>query len=684
MKSMRDFLVWYNNRDVVPFLEAIDKQFTFYKQQNIDMFKDGVSVPGLTLLYLFNDLPSNTFFTVFNQTNSDLHLLVKDNIVGGPAIIFHRYHEKDVTKIRGEETCRSIVGYDANALYLWALMQDMPTGWYTRRREEKQFRPQQAQPFGQMAVQWLTWESAKNGCAIRHQVNGREKRIGKLPVDGWCAEARTAYQFHGCFFHGCPKCYDQTETNSVNGKTMAELLEKTRCNTAYLRRHVEVVEMWECEWKEICKEPDVKSFLAPASRPRWTMTQQQILAAVVDGTLFGMVECDVRVPDELKDYFSEMQPVFKNTSVTRDDIGPFMRQYAEEHDILTKPRVMLVGSFRGVKILLATPLLRWYLAHGLMVDRVYQIIEYEPKPCFQRFGESVSAARRAGDEDPDKAIIADTMKLLGNSGYGKTVTNVDRHRDVKYCTEIDTSSLINNKRFRQLDVVTDDAYEIKMNKSVVKYTLPLHIGFFVYQYAKLRMLQFYYDFVDRYVERPLFQYCEMDTDSAYIALAGESIDGLVRTDRRVHYFRHRSQWLPAECCDEHEDDYVRARIAGRPWTATESCCFARKAFDKRTPGLFKVEWCGDGFVGLCSKTYYCFGATNKYSTKGLSKRHNDIDKNTFLNVLTNRQSGGGFNRGFRVRDSSVMTYVQERAALTYFYGKRKVLAEGLTTTPLEV
>ena len=240
------------------------------------------------------------------------------------------------------------------------------------------------------------------------------------------------------------------------------------------------------------------------------MTQQQILAAVVDGTLFGMVECDVRVPEELQDYLSEMQPVFKNASVTRDDIGPFMRQYAEEHDILSKPRVMLVGSFRGVKILLATPLLRWYLAHGLVVDRVYQIIEYEPNPCFRRFGESVSTARRAGDEDPDKAIIADTIKLLGNSGYGKTVTNVDRHRDVKYCTEIGTSALINNKRFRQLNVVTEDAYEIEMNKSVVKYTLPLHIGFFVYQYAKLRMLQFYYDFVDRYVERPLFQYCEMN------------------------------------------------------------------------------------------------------------------------------------------------------------------------------
>ena len=490
MTTLRDFLVWYNNRDVIPFLEAIAKQFAFYHDRGIDMFKDGISVPGLSLLHLFNDLPNDTYFTVFNRTNSDLHELVKDNIVGGPAIIFHRYHEKNVTRIRGgSEPCRSIVGYDANALYLWALMQDMPTGWYTRRRAENKFRPQQAQPYGQMAIQWLTRESDRTGCTIRHQGNGREKRIGKLPVDGWCAETRTAYQFHGCFWHGCPKCHtDPKETNPKNNKTMAELLANTKAHTAYLRRHVKVVEMWKCGWK---RERD------PPPRQKWNMTQNEILAAVIDGTLFGMIECDIHVPPELRPYFSEMQPIFKNANVSRDDIGPYMRQYAEEHDILTKPRRMLVGSYRGDKILLTTPLLRWYIAHGLVVDHVYQVIEYEAKPCFQQFGDSVSAARRAGDADPDKAIIADTMKLLGNSAYGKTVTNVDRHRDIKYSTEVGTSALVNNKRFRQLDVVAEDAYEIEMNKSVVKYTLPLHIGFFVYQYAKLRMLQFYYDFVDR-------------------------------------------------------------------------------------------------------------------------------------------------------------------------------------------
>ena len=685
METLREYLIWYNNRDVTPFLQAIGKQFAFYRDRDIDMFKDGISVPGLSLLHLFNDLPNDTNFVTFNNTNKDAHKLVKDNIVGGPAIIFHRYHEKGITKIRGgEELCRKIEGYDANALYLWTIMQDMPTGWYTRRREENGFRPQQAQPYGQMAAQWLTSVSSRSGRIIRHQSNGREKRVGKLLVDGWCTVTRTAYQFHGCYFHGCSNCYGPQDTNALNGKTMARLLEETKKNTAYLRRHVHVVEMWECQWKEIRKEPDVKSFLAPTRRQKWNMTQSEILADVVNGTLFGMVECDVHVPPDLRKHFSEMQPIFKNVTVSRDDIGPYMRQYAEENDIMSAPRRMLVGSFHGIKLLLATPLLRWYLAHGLIVDRVYQVVEYEPNPCFQRFGESVSAARRAGDADPDKSIIADTMKLLGNSAYGKTVTNIDRHRNVKYCTEVGTSACINNKRFRQLDVVTDDVYEITSNKACLTYDLPLHIGFFVYQYAKLRMLQFYYDFVARYVERPLYQYCEMDTDSAYIALAGDTIDDLVAPEHREHYFRHRSEWLPAECCDNHKDDYVQTRIAGRSWTATESCCLTCKAFDKRTPGLFKVEWRGDGFIGLCSKTYYCFGTTDKYSTKGLSKRHNDIDKDTFLAVLTNRRSGSGFNRGFRVHNSSMMTYIQERAALTYFYPKRKVLEDGLTTAPLDL
>ena len=118
-------------------MQATRRQFAFYEQR-------GISVPGLTLLYLFNDLPEKTYFTIFNEKNKDLHQLEKDGIVGGPSIVFQRYHEKGVTKIRQTEygetarPCGSIVDYDANTLYLWSLVKDMPTGWYKRRREENE------------------------------------------------------------------------------------------------------------------------------------------------------------------------------------------------------------------------------------------------------------------------------------------------------------------------------------------------------------------------------------------------------------------------------------------------------------------------------------------------------------------------------------------------------------------
>ena len=227
---MHDFLVWYNNRDVVPFLDAIDKQFAFYKQQNIDMFKDGCKRPG-------TDIALSLQRTSVEHL---LHCLQPDEQRSAPTrqrtislVVRPSYFiatmKRTSPRYGAKKRVDRLWGTMPMLCTCGALMQDMPTGWYTRRREERQFRPQQAQSFGQMAVQWLTWEAAKNGCAIRHQVNGREKRIGKLPVDGWCPETRTAYQFHGCFFHGCPKCYDQNETNSMNGKTMATLLEKTRC-----------------------------------------------------------------------------------------------------------------------------------------------------------------------------------------------------------------------------------------------------------------------------------------------------------------------------------------------------------------------------------------------------------------------------------------------------------------------
>ena len=47
MSSFREVLRWYNNEDVVPTLEALQKWIVFYRDKNIDMLKLGCTLPNL-------------------------------------------------------------------------------------------------------------------------------------------------------------------------------------------------------------------------------------------------------------------------------------------------------------------------------------------------------------------------------------------------------------------------------------------------------------------------------------------------------------------------------------------------------------------------------------------------------------------------------------------------------------
>ncbi len=58
MKTFKDFLERNNNLDVLPFIEAVEKTKDFYRLKRLDMFKDGVTLPGLALKYLIKSTDS--------------------------------------------------------------------------------------------------------------------------------------------------------------------------------------------------------------------------------------------------------------------------------------------------------------------------------------------------------------------------------------------------------------------------------------------------------------------------------------------------------------------------------------------------------------------------------------------------------------------------------------------------
>jgi hypothetical protein len=68
---------------------------------------------------------------------------------------------------------------------------------------------------------------------------------------------------------------------------------------------------------------------------------------VLNEKLFGFVEVDIQVPDELYDKFSEMSPIFKNIAndnSKKDVIGEHMFNYCQSNNIPLHKSKKLIGS----------------------------------------------------------------------------------------------------------------------------------------------------------------------------------------------------------------------------------------------------------------------------------------------------------------------------------------------------
>ena len=72
-------------------------------------------------------------FYPFTESEKDLLEKIREDMVGGPSIVFTRKAVVNETFIRkSSNLCKSIVGIDASELYPYSKCQPLPTGLYKR------------------------------------------------------------------------------------------------------------------------------------------------------------------------------------------------------------------------------------------------------------------------------------------------------------------------------------------------------------------------------------------------------------------------------------------------------------------------------------------------------------------------------------------------------------------------
>ena len=130
-QTFGDWLEYYNNLDVTPFLETLEKMKAYYTKLGVDIFKDAVSLPGVSMQYIVRGTLRRHNALELYAPGKEAYEMLKAAVVEGPSLLFTRKHVAGETRIRSHKydlarIVKRILGFDANSLYPSAMAKEMP------------------------------------------------------------------------------------------------------------------------------------------------------------------------------------------------------------------------------------------------------------------------------------------------------------------------------------------------------------------------------------------------------------------------------------------------------------------------------------------------------------------------------------------------------------------------------
>ena len=118
------------------------------------------------------------------------------------------------------------------------------------------------------AKRWLYWLQVRDrDLRLQSCLSPQgEKVVMGAPVDGYDAATQTVYQFHGCYFHGCPVCFPGhlafPESNGDRGEFSQKFYHTQRRTTVLRSGGYRVVEMWEHTWDALDPPPTIPDWIS--------------------------------------------------------------------------------------------------------------------------------------------------------------------------------------------------------------------------------------------------------------------------------------------------------------------------------------------------------------------------------------------------------------------------------------
>ena len=717
-QTMFDFVKYYNNQDVKLLLDAL----ITYQKTFINTFETNplffVSLSSM-LRYIckINAFKQGCSIARFSKLSAWAYHSISNNKTGGSSQVFKRRCSANETYI-GPNICKTIKGFDYNSLYAGCLRFELPCSFpifYIKKYEgdykyiiqkEKQYTSQH------ICMKYL---ALRYGIQIYTKLNrGFELSQYGYTFDGYSVRTENSalfesidtvtgttgvfnlcvFEYLGCYYHGHLCLGDKSDYYKYK---------KWLFKRDFLfKRNIYVCSIWECdakshfsntkEWKQIEHAHIEHSFFRKHKNAN-TVTEEKILKSVENGEFFGFVSCDIKIPSQVPDdRYEKFPPLYITENVKYGDWGPYTQHFYKKQTH-HKDRKLLIQCGHTKNVLLATPLLQYYLKHKFEVSNVHYAIEYCRGKPYSNLIDICIALRRLGDKLKNEVFIH-VAKLASNSIYGSLQITKTKHTEVFFTkSRITVKNEINSPSFRKLETINEGFYEItRAKKSHYLDTLPHHANF-VLSYSKLLMLKFVYDFVYEFLKPNHFTFLQTDTDSLYLGMAEKELILSIKNSHLIE-FKKMVGVYPYEKfrCGSRNPDYECGIFLPR------ECCDSCELYDKRKPLLMKLEQEGQFMICTSSKRYILLNKNKKndnldviakLSFAGARKTNFKTDSQTTADVLdaffraplnyAKKVVITNFGMKKHLKSYDLFSYKETREFLAGFYIKRVLENDGIET-----
>ena len=316
--------------------------------------------------------------------------------------------------------------------------------------------------------------------------------------------------------------------------------------------------------------------------------KNQVLTEIdVEGDIGYYIYCNIKpISTEVIEKSDSYPLIISPMKIQNHHLSNFSKDLLRKKNLkLSNNNTKLVAHHCGVdNYLILLPLLQFLIKQGVEVSVIHTIIKFKQGYYLKQFIDE-NIRMRAAATNP---FIKNALKLINNAIYGRTLLNLLNHATkAKICHYGNSSNMLKSfskPTFRKVDIINEDRFLVTYNRSSVKASSPIYVGYSILDHAKLYMYRFWYStIVPTYGERAQFVYSDNDsfiinieTDDIIKEIKGPLADHLdscnFPLDHPLYSNRCKGELgkLKIETAPYHMKEFIALKPKAYSYTTTES------------------------------------------------------------------------------------------------------------------